>query len=64
MLDPAIGALLLASLAFLFASAALHKLRDLPHFTEVLRAYRVLPEGAMRLAPLVPVAELAVAAAP
>ena len=62
MLDPAIGALLLACLALLFAAAALHKLRDLPHFTEVLRAYRVLPEGAVRLAPVVPLAELAVAA--
>jgi hypothetical protein len=61
MLDPAIGVLLIACFALLFASAALHKLRDLPHFTEVLRAYRVLPEGAVRLAPLVPLAELAVA---
>lgn len=62
MLDPAIAALLLACLALLFAVAALHKLRDLPHFTEVLRGYRVLPEGAVRLAPVVPLAELAVAA--
>ncbi len=63
MLDPAAGVLLLACSALLFASAALHKLRDLPHFTEVLRAYRVLPEGAaLRLAPLVPLAELTVAA--
>jgi hypothetical protein len=62
MLDPAIGVLLLACLALLFAAAALHKLRDLPHFTEVLRAYRVLPDGAVHLAPVVPVAELAVAA--
>jgi hypothetical protein len=62
MLDPAIGVLLIACFALLFASAALHKLRHLPHFTEVLRAYRVLPEGAVRLAPLVPLAELAVAA--
>jgi len=62
MLDPAIGALLLACLALLFASAALHKLRDLPHFTAALRAYRVMPEAAVRLAPLVPLAELAVAA--
>jgi hypothetical protein len=62
MLDPAIGALLLACLALLFASAALHKLRNLAHFTEVLRAYRVLPEDAVRLASLVPLAELAIAA--
>ncbi|HYB64398.1 MAG TPA: MauE/DoxX family redox-associated membrane protein [Steroidobacteraceae bacterium] len=62
MLDPAVGVLLLACCVLLFASAALHKLRDLAHFTEVLRAYRVLPEGAVRLAPLVPLAELTVAA--
>lgn len=61
MLDPAIGVLLIACFAALFASAALHKLGDLPHFTEVLRAYRVLPEGAVRFAPLVAVAEAAVA---
>lgn len=61
MLDPAIGVLLGACLALLFASAALHKLRNRTHFAEVLRAYRVLPEGAVRLAPLVPLAELAVA---
>lgn len=61
MLDPAIGILLIACFAVLFASAALHKLRDLPHFTEVLRAYRVLPAGAGHLAPLVALAEAAVA---
>jgi hypothetical protein len=61
MLDPAIGVLLTGCFALLFASAALHKLRDLPHFTEALRAYRVLPAGAVRLAPLVPLTELAIA---
>jgi hypothetical protein len=61
MLDPAAGFLLIGFFALLFASAALHKLRDPPHFSEVLRAYRVLPEYAVRLAPLVPLAELAVA---
>ena len=54
--------MLLACCALLFASAALHKLGDPAHFTEVLRAYRVLPEGAVRFAPLVPLAELTVAA--
>lgn len=54
--------MLLACLALLFASAALHKVRNPAHFTEVLRAYRVLPEGAVRGAPLVPAAELLVAA--
>ncbi|HUL47314.1 MAG TPA: MauE/DoxX family redox-associated membrane protein [Steroidobacteraceae bacterium] len=62
MLDPAAALLLVGCLSLLFASAALHKLRDLRHFTEVLRAYRVLPEGAVRLAPLVPLAELMVGA--
>ena len=62
MLDPAAALLLVGCLSLLFTSAALHKLRDLAHFTEVLRAYRVLPEGAVRGAPLVPAAELLVAA--
>lgn len=61
MLDPALGVLLIACFALLFASAALHKLRDLTRFTEVLRAYQLLPEGAVRLAPLVALAELTVA---
>lgn len=62
MLDPAIGVLIVACFALLFASAAAHKLRDLAHFTELLHAYRLLPGGAVRLAPLVALAELAVAA--
>jgi hypothetical protein len=62
MLDPAVGMLALACCGLLFASAALHKLRELTRFAEALRAYRVLPEGAVRLAPLVPLAELMVGA--
>jgi hypothetical protein len=58
MLDPAIGFLLLGCFALLFASAALQKLRALPRFVEVLRAYRVLPAAAMQLAVLVPLLEL------
>jgi hypothetical protein len=61
MLDPVIGVLIIACLALLLASAALHKLRDLRRFTEILRAYRLLPAGAERLAPLVPLTELALA---
>jgi len=61
MLDPVVGVLLLACTALLFASSAVHKLRDRAHFAEVLRAYQVLPEGAVRVAPLVPLAELSVA---
>jgi hypothetical protein len=45
MIDPAIGTLLAGTFALLFASAALHKVRDLAVFAEVLRAYRVLPQG-------------------
>jgi Methylamine utilisation protein MauE len=62
VLDPAVGALIIGCFALLFASAALHKLRGLGHFTEVLRAYRLLPAGAERLGAGVPLAELAVAA--
>lgn len=60
MLDPAAGFLLVGFFALLFASASLHKLRDLARFTEVLRAYRLLPPGAARFAPLVPFAELTI----
>jgi uncharacterized membrane protein YphA (DoxX/SURF4 family) len=62
MIDPAVGALLAAALALLFASAAVHKLRDLARFEEVFRSYQVLPETAARLAWLVPVLELTVGA--
>ncbi len=58
MLDPAIGFLLLGCFALLFVSAALQKLRALPRFAEVLRAYRVLPAAAARLAMPVPLLEL------
>ena len=61
MLDPAAGILLIACFVLLFATAAIHKLRDLPRFTEVLRAYRLLPDRAAPLAPLVPLLESSVA---
>lgn len=63
MLDPGIGFLLLGCFALLFVSAALQKLRALPRFAEVLRAYRVLPAAAAQLAVLVPLLELAVGVA-
>jgi hypothetical protein len=63
MLDPAIGFLLLGCFALLFVSAALQKLRALPRFAEVLRAYRVLPAGAVRIAVLLPLLELTLALA-
>ena len=60
MIDPALGTLLGGAFALLFASAALHKLRDLSGFAELLAAYRVLP-GARYLAFLVPLTETLVA---
>jgi len=64
MIDPALGSLFIVGLALLFATAAFHKFRDLGHFTRVLAAYRVMPDGAAhRLAWSFPCAELAVALA-
>ena len=62
MLDPAVGLLLIATVALLFASAGVHKLRDLRRFDEIFAAYGVLPAvSRWRLSWLVPVLELAVA---
>jgi hypothetical protein len=62
MLDPAIGLLMVAAVALLFASASAHKLRDLKKFDEIFSAYGVLGAVARwRLSWLVPVLELAVA---
>jgi len=62
MLDPAIGLLLAAALALLFASASAHKLRDLKRFDEIFSAYGLLTGVArLRLSWSVPVLELAVA---
>ncbi|HYM42305.1 MAG TPA: MauE/DoxX family redox-associated membrane protein [Steroidobacteraceae bacterium] len=62
MLDPAIGLTLVGCFALLFASAALHKLRNVAHFREALRAYRLLPEGAsFAAAAALPALELALA---
>jgi hypothetical protein len=64
MLDPAFGHLIVAGIALLFANAAAHKFRGLARFTEVLAAYRVLPDAsARRLAWLIPSMELCTAAA-
>jgi hypothetical protein len=62
MLDPVFGALLAGAFALLFLSAAFHKLTDPASFGEVLRAYRLVPEGLTRLSLLVAVLELAVGA--
>lgn len=62
MLDPAIGLLLAAAVALLFASASAHKLRDLKRFDEIFSAYGLLTGVArLRLSWTVPVLELAVA---
>jgi hypothetical protein len=63
MIDPAVGALLAGAFALLFASAALHKLRNLEHFAEIFRAYEVLPAATAQFSWLVPVLELTVGAA-
>lgn len=63
MLDPAVGLLLVATIALLFASAGVHKLRDLRRFDEIFAAYGVLPAvSRWHLSWLVPVLELAIAA--
>jgi len=62
IIDPAIGALLAGAFALLFASAALHKLLDRAAFAGIFRAYRVVPPPLERLALLVPLLELIVAA--
>jgi hypothetical protein len=61
MIDPAIGTLLAGTFALLFASAALHKIRDLAVFAEVLNAYRVLPRG-LTVPWVLPLIEAAIAA--
>jgi hypothetical protein len=63
MIDPAVGALLAGAFALLFASAAFHKLLDLGRFTAAFRAYEVLPPTLEAVSLLVPLLELAIAAA-
>jgi hypothetical protein len=62
MLDPAVGLLLVATVALLFGSAGVHKLRDLRRFDEIFAAYGLVPVvSRLRLSWGVPVLELAVA---
>src|SRR5215472_7322862 len=63
MIDPAVAALLAGTFALLFASAALHKLLDPARFAAAFRAYQVVPPALGRVSLLVPVLELAIAAA-
>lgn len=63
MLDPAIGLLLVAAIALLFASASAHKLRDLRRFEEIFAAYGVFTSiSRWHLSRAIPLLELAVAA--
>ena len=62
--DPVVTLVIRAGLVLLFASSALHKLRDRTAFTGVLAAYRVLPEAVVPAAAIaVAVVELVVAGA-
>jgi hypothetical protein len=63
MIDPAVGALLAGAFALLFASAAFHKLLDLGRFAAAFHAYEVLPPTLEAVSLLVPLLELAIAAA-
>jgi Mn2+/Fe2+ NRAMP family transporter len=61
-LDPVIGVLIVASFAILFASAAVHKLRDLRRFDEIFSAYGLLrPIAGLRVSWAIPVLEIGVA---
>src|SRR5579863_9954397 len=68
VLDPAIGTLILASVALLFLSAAAHKLRNLERFDEIFSAYGLMPAALVavntrpRISLLVPALEIMVAA--
>jgi hypothetical protein len=50
MLDPVVGYLIVLSVALMFATASVHKLRDLRAFGESVAQYRVIPAGCARLA--------------
>jgi len=64
LLDPALGCLIVAAAALLFAGASLHKARRIRRFTQIFAAYRVLPDAwAQRLAWLVPCIEGTIAVA-
>jgi hypothetical protein len=61
-LDPVFGALIAISLAVLFASAAVHKWRNLRGFEDAFTAYALLPQfPRLHLTWLVPLSETAVA---
>ncbi len=62
VIDSAIGMLIAASVALLFASAGVHKLRGLRRFDETFAAYGLMPALAHpRISRMVPILEIAVA---
>jgi hypothetical protein len=62
ILDPAIGILIVASVALLFASAAVHKLRDLARFDEIFTAYGLMPAmSGVPISRIVPLLEIVIA---
>jgi Methylamine utilisation protein MauE len=62
MIDPAVGLLVTFTIALLFGSASVHKLRDLHRFEEIFAAYGVLTSvSRWKLSWIIPVLELAVA---
>jgi len=63
-MDPALHLACRLGLAALFATAAAHKLRDLPSFQSTLAAYRIVPARLTRVVAMaLPGAEVIVAAA-
>lgn len=63
MLDPIFGYQIVLGASLLFMTAGLHKFADLRRFGDTVAAYEVVPGDLARyVAPLVPCAELAVAA--
>ena len=61
-LDPVFGALIAISFAVLFASAAVHKWRNLPGFEQAFAAYALLPQiPKLHFTWMVPLCETAVA---
>lgn len=61
-IDPVVAHMLLAAFVILFASAALHKWRQLARFDAVFADYALVPASWGRLSRLVPLLESAVAA--
>lgn len=63
-MDPVVVVILRVALALLLAAAAVHKLRDVDAFCASVTAYELLPHAALGVfARVVPIAELAIAAA-